>query len=67
MLRLVGLAVMTKSGVVFVEKMAVWTVSCTELVEPFATVTQVVVPETLLMEQPIWYPRGMPDVVPVML
>jgi hypothetical protein len=36
-------------------------------VEPFATVTQVAVPETLLGEQPVWYPIVIPDVVPVTL
>jgi|SRR5712692_7382708 len=62
-----GLAVMTKSGVVLVEKMAVCTVSGTGLVEPFAIATQVVVPETLVDVQPVWYPMGVPDVVPVTL
>ncbi len=62
-----GLAVMTKSGVVLVEKMAVCTVSGTGLVEPFAITTQVVVPLTLLEVQPVWYPMGVSDVVPVTL
>jgi len=35
--------------------------------EPFATVTQVVVPETLLGAQPVWYPIAVPEVVPVTL
>ena len=62
-----GLAVMTKSGIVLVEKMAVCTFSGTGLVEPFAITTQVVVPETLEEVQPVWYPMGVPDVVPVTL
>jgi len=62
-----GLALMTKSGVVLVEKMAVCTVSETGLVEPFAITTQVVVPLTLLEVHPVWYPMGVPDVVPVTL
>lgn len=62
-----GLVFMTKSGVVLVEKMAVCTVSGTGLVEPLAIVTQRVVPETLVELQPVWYPIGVPDVVPVTL
>jgi hypothetical protein len=62
-----GVAVITKLGVVLVENVAVCTASGTGPVEPLAIVTQVVVPETLLEEQPVWYPRGIPDVVPVTL
>ncbi len=64
---LLGFNIITKSGVVLVENVAVCTVSGTGLVEPFATVTHVVVPETLLGEQPVWYPMDVPDVVPVTL
>jgi hypothetical protein len=46
-LRLLGFAERMKSGVVLVEKTAVWTVSGTDAALPFATVTQTP-PETLV-------------------
>ena len=62
-----GFAVMTKSGAPLLEKVAVCTVSETGLVEPLATATHRVVPETLVEVQPVKYPTGIPDVVPVTL
>lgn len=68
MLRPVGFAVIEKSGEVpALLKTAVWTVSGTGFRPPFAMSTQIVVPETLLGEQPVWKPRGIPEVVAVML
>ena len=65
--RALGETARTKSGVEIVEKTAVLIVSGTEARAPFAIVTHVVVPETLLEEQPVWYPKVVPDVVPVTL
>lgn len=68
MLKVVGFAVIEKSGVVpALLKTAVWTVSGTGFRPPFAISAQIVVPETLLEEQPVWKPRGIPEVVAVML
>jgi hypothetical protein len=50
----VGLAESVNMGIVVVVKVAVWTVSGTGLGVPFATVTQIVVPDTLLSEHPVW-------------
>src|ERR1700756_139992 len=63
--RLTGFALIEKSPVVV--KIAVCTVSGTGFRPPFAISTQMVVPETLLGEQPVWKPRGMPEVRPAML
>jgi hypothetical protein len=65
--RALGLAARTKSRVEVVEKTAVLTVSGTEARAPFAIVTHVVVPDTLLEEQPVWYSRVVPDVFAVTL
>lgn len=51
-LRVVGFAEIVKSGDVLVEKIAVWTVSGTEVGVPFTIVTHVP-PDTLLCEQPV--------------
>jgi hypothetical protein len=66
-LRLVGFAVIEKSGAVpELLKMAVCTVSGSGVGVPFGMVTQVF--ETLVGGvQPVWNPRGVPEVVPVML
>lgn len=64
--RLVGFADIRKSGVLLVEKMAVWTVSRTEVGVPFAMVTHTF-GLTLVDEQPVWNPIGVPEVVPVTL
>jgi hypothetical protein len=62
--RLVGFADIVKSPVV---KTAVWTFSGTGPRPPFAMSTHVVVPATLLEEQPVWNPIGVPDVALVTL
>lgn len=67
MLKLLGLEVKTKSGVELVESVAVCTASGTEFGEPFAMSTHVVVPATLLEEQPVWNPIEVPLVVAVTL
>lgn len=66
-LRLVGLAVIEKSGVApELLKIAVCTVSGSGVGDPFTMVTHVF--ETLVGGvQPVWKPRGIPEVVPVML
>jgi len=56
--RLAGFADTVKSPVV---KTAVCTFSGTEVPPPFAIVTHVVVPPTLLVEQPVWNPMRVPD------
>lgn len=66
MLRLVGFAVIEKSGVVpELLKIAVCTVSGSGVGVPLAIVTQVL--ETLVLEHPTWKPRGVLEVDPVML
>jgi hypothetical protein len=60
----VGLAVIVKAPVL---KTAVCTFSGAGCRVPFAMMTQVVVPETLLFEQPVWYPMGVPLVAAVTL
>jgi hypothetical protein len=65
-LRLLGLVERMKSGVVLVEKTAVWTVSGTDAALPFAMVTQTP-PETLVCEQPVWNPSVVPAVPAVTL
>ena len=65
MVRLVGLAVIAKSAVL---KTAVCTFSGSGVIVPFTMVTQVLVFPTLVgVEQPVWYPIGVPDVEAVML
>ena len=59
------LAEMAKSGPVLL-KLAVCTVSGSGFMLPLAMVTHVVVPLTLLEEQPVWNPTGI-DPVPVTL
>jgi hypothetical protein len=66
MLRLLGLTLMAKSGVAPVENVAVRTVSGTEVGVPFAMVTHVF-GDTLEFVQPVWNPKGIPDVVAVTL
>jgi hypothetical protein len=62
-----GLAVMEKSGDgALLLKVAAWTVSGTSVGVPLATETHTP-PLTLVFAQPIWKPRLIPDVVPVML
>lgn len=61
-----GLALITKSVPVLVENRALCIVSGTGLGVPFAIVTQTP-PGTLVFEQPVWKPRLVPKVVPVML
>jgi len=56
--RLAGFADIVKSPVV---KTAVWTLSGTGVKPPFAISTHVVVPATLLGEQPVWNSIGVPD------
>jgi hypothetical protein len=51
-LRLLAATVITKSGVVLVENVAVWTVSGTGVGVPFVTVTQTP-PVTLVPAQPV--------------
>jgi hypothetical protein len=58
-LRFAGLAAITKSGVVLVEKMAVWMVSGTGFGVPLAIVTQTL-GVTLVPEHPVWNPSGVP-------
>lgn len=62
-----GVTVITKSGVVLVENVMVCATSGTGFGVPFATSTQMVVPETLLKEQPVWNPSEVPEVAPVTL
>lgn len=65
--RLVGLALMEKSGEgALLLKVAVWTVSGTGIGVPFATVTHIP-PLTLVLMQPVWNPRVIPEVAPVTL
>ncbi len=65
--RLVGLALMEKSGEgALLLKVAAWTISGTGIGVPFATVTHTP-PLTLVLVQPIWNPRVIPGVVPVIL
>ena len=64
--KLVGFAVSAKSGAVLVLKVAVCTVSGTEVAVPLTIVTHVF-GETLVLLQPVWNPRGIPFVVPVTL
>jgi hypothetical protein len=65
MVRLVGLAVMAKFAVL---KTAVWTFSGTGVMVPFASVTHVLVVPTLVgVGQPVWNPRGMPELGAVTL
>lgn len=60
--RLPGLAAMVKSGAgALVLKVAVWTVSGTGVGVPLARVTHVL-GGTLVLAQPVWNPRGIPDV-----
>jgi hypothetical protein len=61
------LAVIEKSLVGPVVNTAVWTVSGTGDRDPFVMSTQVVVPETLLDEQPVWNPKAVPEEEPVTL
>ena len=62
-----GLAEMEKSGCnTPLLKVAVWTVSGTGIGVPLATVTHAP-PLTLVLVQPVWKPRLVPEVVPVML
>ena len=67
MLRLTGFAVIEKSGgVPVLLKTAVCTVSGSGVGVPLAMVTHVL--GTLVgAGQPVWKPRGIPEVVPVML
>jgi hypothetical protein len=63
----VGLATMLKFGCeALLLNLAVWTVSGTDTVVPFAKLTQTP-PATLVWEQPVWKPRLMPEVVAVTL
>jgi hypothetical protein len=62
---LLGLAFITKSGIVPVLKVAVWTVSGTAVGDPLVMVTQV--GESLVFEQPVWNPTGIPVVDAVTL
>ena len=65
MVRLVGLAVIVKSAVL---KTAVCTFSGTGVGVPFAIVTHVeVVPTLVGVGQPVWNPRGVPEVAEVTL
>jgi len=65
--RLVGPALMEKSGKgALLLNVAAWTVSGTGIVDPFATVTHTP-PLTLVLLQPVWNPRAIPEVVPVTL
>jgi hypothetical protein len=66
-LRLVGFAIIEKSGAApELLKMAVCTVSGLGVGVPFVMVTHVF--ETLVgAGQPVWKPRGIPEVVPVIL
>ena len=66
MLRLLALTAITKSGVVLVENVAVWTVSGTGVGVPFVSVTHAP-PPTLVPVQPVWNLRAIPEVVPVTL
>ena len=65
--RLAGPALMEKSdkGALLLN-VATWTVSGTGIVDPFATVTHTP-PLTLVLLQPVWNPRAIPEVVPVTL
>jgi hypothetical protein len=65
MVRVTGFAAIEKSAVVL--KTAVCAFSGTGAIPPFAIVMHVVVPETLLDEQPVWYLKGIPEVEPVTL
>ena len=61
-----GLTERLKSGEdVVLLKTAVCMVSGSGFSDPFVMVTHVL--ETLVPVQPVWKPRGVPDVVPVML
>jgi hypothetical protein len=62
---LLGFALTAKSGAVLVLKVAVWIVAGTPVGVPLESVTHVF--GTLVFEQPVWNPTGIPDVVPVML
>lgn len=64
MVRVTGFAVIEKSPALL--KTAVCTVSGSGVGVPLAMVTQIP-PETLVLEQPVWKPRGIPEVRPVML
>jgi len=65
--RLVGFAVIEKSGAApELLKMAVCTVSGSGFSDPFVIVTHVL-GGTLVFEQPVWNPREVPEVVPVIL
>jgi len=65
--RLAGPALMEKSGKgALLLNEAAWTVSGTGIVDPFATVTHTP-PLTLVLAQPVWNPRAIPEVVPVTL
>jgi hypothetical protein len=62
-----GLGAMEKSGAAtLLPNVAVWAVSGTGIGVPFAIVTHTP-PLTLVFEQPVWKPRFVPEVVPVML
>jgi hypothetical protein len=63
---LVGFAEIAKSGVVLVLKVAVCTVSGTGWAVPFVIVTHVF-GETLVLEQPVWNTRGIPELGAVTL
>jgi hypothetical protein len=60
------LTAITKSGVVLVENVAIWTVSGTGVGVPFVTVTHAP-PVTLVLVQPVWKPRAIPELGPVTL
>lgn len=66
-----GFAVTPKSGEAEVEKTAVCTVSGSGCSEPFAIMTQVFVPETLLGlqagDEPDWNPSAVPEEAAVTL
>ena len=65
--RLEGLAAMEKSGDgAPLLNVAVWTVSGTGMGVPSATVTHTP-PPTLVLIQPVWNPRVIPEVAPVTL
>lgn len=61
-----GFAEIEKSGVVPVLKVAACTVSERGLTAPLTMETQTLI-ETLVLEQPVWNPSGIPDVLPVTL
>src|SRR5260370_10206703 len=66
MLRLLGLAVIAKSGAELLENVAVCTLSGSGVGVPLAIVTQGFA-TLVLPEQPVWNPRGMPEVEAVTL